>query len=164
MGLVNAREAFQNEPGVEVVTASAAWICLRVAADLRVKDAVVGFFRKYLAEQVSAELSEQLSVALDELLTNAIEHGGAVPGVGVTYIQTTRSVLFHLRDGGPGFSLENANHAAINNPPGHPLRHAEYRAELGLRPGGFGILLVKQIADELIYNETGNEALLIKYL
>jgi len=35
---------------------------------------------------------------------------------------------------------------------------------LGLRPGGFGILLTRQLVDELIYNETGNEVLLIKYV
>jgi anti-sigma regulatory factor (Ser/Thr protein kinase) len=29
---------------------------------------------------------------------------------------------------------------------------------------GFGIMLVRQIADELIYNEAGNEVILVKYL
>jgi anti-sigma regulatory factor (Ser/Thr protein kinase) len=38
------------------------------------------------------------------------------------------------------------------------------RAERGMRPGGFGILLAKKVVDELIYNERGNEVLLIKYV
>jgi anti-sigma regulatory factor (Ser/Thr protein kinase) len=33
-----------------------------------------------------------------------------------------------------------------------------------LRPGGFGILLAKNIIDELIYSEKGNEGMLVKYL
>jgi anti-sigma regulatory factor (Ser/Thr protein kinase) len=33
-----------------------------------------------------------------------------------------------------------------------------------MRPGGFGILLTRHLVDELIYNETGNEVLLIKYV
>jgi anti-sigma regulatory factor (Ser/Thr protein kinase) len=33
-----------------------------------------------------------------------------------------------------------------------------------MRPGGFGILLTRSFVDELLYNEKGNEALLIKYL
>ena len=33
-----------------------------------------------------------------------------------------------------------------------------------MRPGGFGILLSRAFVDELLYNEKGNEALLIKYL
>ena len=31
-------------------------------------------------------------------------------------------------------------------------------------PGGFGIFMTRELVDELIYNETGNEVLLIKYL
>jgi anti-sigma regulatory factor (Ser/Thr protein kinase) len=33
-----------------------------------------------------------------------------------------------------------------------------------LRPGGFGILLAKKLVDELIYDEKGNDVLLVKYL
>jgi anti-sigma regulatory factor (Ser/Thr protein kinase) len=33
-----------------------------------------------------------------------------------------------------------------------------------LRPGGFGILLAKQVVDEMFYNEHRNEVLLIKHL
>ena len=32
------------------------------------------------------------------------------------------------------------------------------------RPGGFGMLIARQVADELVYNESGNEVLLIKHL
>jgi anti-sigma regulatory factor (Ser/Thr protein kinase) len=37
------------------------------------------------------------------------------------------------------------------------------REELGLRPGGLGLLIVRQIVDELVYNERRNEAILIKH-
>jgi len=33
-----------------------------------------------------------------------------------------------------------------------------------MRPGGFGILMAKKLVDELLYNEQGNEVLLVKYL
>ena len=33
-----------------------------------------------------------------------------------------------------------------------------------MRPGGYGLLLASGTVDELIYNEIGNEAILIKYL
>jgi len=32
-----------------------------------------------------------------------------------------------------------------------------------MRPGGFGILITRNIADEVVYNEKGNEVLLLKY-
>ena len=38
---------------------------------------------------------------------------------------------------------------------------AEERAVRELRPGGFGMLLARQVADELVYNEPGNEVILI---
>jgi anti-sigma regulatory factor (Ser/Thr protein kinase) len=33
-----------------------------------------------------------------------------------------------------------------------------------LRPGGFGILIAREMVDEMIYNENHNEVILIKYL
>jgi anti-sigma regulatory factor (Ser/Thr protein kinase) len=35
---------------------------------------------------------------------------------------------------------------------------------MGLRPGGFGMMVAKQVVDEMFYNELGNEVLLIKRL
>jgi hypothetical protein len=35
---------------------------------------------------------------------------------------------------------------------------------MGIRPGGFGLLLSKKLVDDLIYSEQGNDVLLIKYL
>ena len=72
--------------------------------------------------------------------------------------------VFKIGDAGPGFSLNAIAHAAVSNPPEEPLRHTQFRNDLGMRPGGFGILLVKQIADELIYSERGNEVVLVKFL
>jgi anti-sigma regulatory factor (Ser/Thr protein kinase) len=43
------------------------------------------------------------------------------------------------------------------------MAHFDRRSELGMRPGGFGILLVRHLVDELVYNERGNEVLLVKY-
>src|SRR5690349_19044737 len=51
-----------------------------------------------------------------------------------------------------------------SNQPDSPIGHAEVRSEMGMRPGGFGILLTRQLVDDVIYNEKGNEVLLIKYM
>jgi len=56
------------------------------------------------------------------------------------------------------------NHAAILNPEGHPLEHEHVRNLQGLRPGGFGILIARNMVDEMIYNGRHNEVVLIKYL
>ena len=39
-----------------------------------------------------------------------------------------------------------------------------YREAKGLRPGGYGVLLTQKLIDELIYDQKGNEVLLVKYL
>jgi anti-sigma regulatory factor (Ser/Thr protein kinase) len=36
--------------------------------------------------------------------------------------------------------------------------------EKGLRPGGFGIQLANEMLDSVVYNEQGNEVVLIKHL
>ncbi|HUN87169.1 MAG TPA: ATP-binding protein, partial [Terriglobales bacterium] len=69
-----------------------------------------------------------------------------------------------VKDPGLGFSLDELYHAAIANPLDNPVRHMTYREAAGLPSGGYGILLSRHLVDELMYNEQGNEVLLIKYL
>ena len=162
----NAKDFFRGIDDVVVRSALPGWICLRVGPDMDVRAQVVEFFRGQMSN-LSYELCEKLSTAVDELLGNALEHGcKAEPKCAceITYIRTPRMILIQIRDAGPGFELSTISHAAVNNPPEDPLRHADFRSQLGMRPGGFGIMLVKQIADDLIYNEQGNEVVLVKYL
>ena len=164
--VVNAKEAFQGVTHVEVTSALPGWICLRIAPELKAKRQVVDFFQSQMSN-LSEELCEKLCLAVDELLANAIEHGCRVEpksSCELTYIRTPRMILIQVRDAGPGFELGAITHAAVNNPPENPLRHLHLRSEMGMRPGGFGIMLVKQIADDLIYNECGNEVVFVKYI
>jgi anti-sigma regulatory factor (Ser/Thr protein kinase) len=82
----------------------------------------------------------------------------------VNAIRTARSMVFRVRDPGPGFRKESLTHAAVANTPADPTAHIMLRREQGMRAGGYGLLLASGTVDELIYNETGNEAILIKYL
>ena len=65
---------------------------------------------------------------------------------------------------GAGFRRESLDDAAIANPAVDPAAHIEQREAEGIRPGGYGLLLAAGTVDELIYNEIGNEVLLIKYV
>jgi anti-sigma regulatory factor (Ser/Thr protein kinase) len=164
---LSAREAFADEPRIEVRSSDPRWIGLTIAPEMELRRRIADFFRSQMND-LPADLCDKLALAFEELLGNSIEHGAAGLGpkreIDVGYIRTSRMLLFHVRDAGRGFSLDSVPHAAVNNPPEDPLKHAAYRSAMGLRPGGYGILLVKQIADELIYNEHGNAAMLIKYL
>lgn len=164
--MANTRQAFDENVLVQVKSASPNWISLLIAPTLQSKEQVCAHFRERL-QDLPAGLCDALILATDELLTNAIEHGCRLNPqscVEVSLIRTSQMIMLHVRDNGPGFPVHETLHAAINNPPGDPLRHFWVRSEMGMRPGGFGIMLVKQIADELVYNERGNEVLLVKFL
>ena len=98
---------------------------------------------------------------------NAIEHGGkydAKKRVRASLLRSSRALIVHIHDPGTGFSLDFLPHAAISNPEDSPTRHVEIRAERGVRPGGFGILMSRNLVDDLLYNERGNAVLFVKYL
>jgi anti-sigma regulatory factor (Ser/Thr protein kinase) len=82
----------------------------------------------------------------------------------VEYVRAKRMISCRISDPGPGFTLDEIGHAAVANPTDDPLRHVKVRDQLGLRPGGLGILLARQLVDQILYGQDGNEVLLIKYL
>jgi hypothetical protein len=73
-------------------------------------------------------------------------------------------LMYRVADPGPGFTFKGLSHAAVGQPVDEPAAHVALRDEMGLRPGGFGILMTRALADELIYNEAQNEVIFIKYL
>ena len=151
---------------IEVLSAIPQWISLQLRCKLEVADRLIPFLREMGAD-LSPDERENVGAAFRELLMNAIEHGGhSDPSktVRVDYIRTRKSMVYKIWDPGEGFSFDDLAHAAISNSPDAPFQHVEVREKLGLRPGGFGILLTRNFVDELIYNQKGNEVLLIKYV
>ena len=72
--------------------------------------------------------------------------------------------MYRIADPGPGFNIEDLPHAAIGQPSGDPIEHMDVREAKGIRPGGFGLLIVRASVDELLYNEKRNEVVFVKYL
>ena len=153
------------DDGIEVVSATPEWIRLRARCDLKTADRVLQFLDE-ISELPNPERSA-VAMAFREMLTNAIEHGGHLDPnqeVEISYLRARHMVTCRISDPGEGFTLDEIPHAAIANPADDPLRHLEYRDARGMRPGGFGVLLAQRLVDELVYNEQGNEVMLIKYL
>jgi len=112
------------------------------------------------------DVAMQVTQAFRELVLNAVEWGGGLDPkhrVRICCVHTSRMLLYRIADPGPGFRFDDLQHSAAANKDG-AFAIAECREEKGLRPGGFGIRLVQQLADELLYNEKQNEVILIKYL
>lgn len=150
---------------IEVLSDSPSWISVKARCKLETADRLTRFFHELPAD-LDAEQRDRAANAFRELLINAIEHGGHLDPeqkVELHFVRTSRSIVYYVRDPGRGFSLDKLPHAAISHPES-PLAHAQVREEMGIRPGGFGLLLLTDFADELIYNAKGNEVVLIKYL
>jgi anti-sigma regulatory factor (Ser/Thr protein kinase)/ActR/RegA family two-component response regulator len=153
------------DDGIEVLSATPTLISLAVRCDVRTADRLLIFLGE-IADLPEREKRE-VGTAFREMLLNAIEHGGHFDPeqyVEITYVRARKMVMCRIKDPGEGFSLDEIQHAAIANPPEDPMQHLARRDALGLRPGGYGVLMARQLVDELIYGEKGNEVLLVKYL
>lgn len=152
--------------GIEVVSGLPHWLTLRVACRLVTADRLTRFMSE-LQTGMRDDERDLLIAAFRELLLNAMEHGaGFDPDkvIKVTAAKTARAIVYHFEDPGNGFDEDDLVHAAQSDHPDHVLASADARASSGLRPGGFGMLIARQVADELVYNERRNEVLLIKHL
>jgi len=153
------------DDGIDVVSATPEWIRINARCDIKTADRVLQFFDE-IAELPNPERNA-VGMAFREMLMNAIEYGGRLDPdqqVEISYLRVRHMVTCRISDPGEGFTLDEIPHAAIANPEDDPLHHLEYREAKGMRPGGFGVLLTQRLVDELVYNEQGNEVVLIKYL
>jgi DNA-binding response OmpR family regulator len=104
----------------------------------------------------------QLRQAVMEMAHNAIEWGNKHESdrlVTIRYRVYADRVEIVVRDQGPGFNRDDLPHAAA---PDDPFSHLDVRDKLGLRAGGFGLMICKGMVDELRYNDAGNEVTLTK--
>jgi DNA-binding response OmpR family regulator len=163
--------AAMDEPcwddGIEVLSGTPAWISLTARCDLATANRLVQFLHGVRDPSIPEAEKDQVISAFREILINAMEHGAHFDPsqhVEISFIRARRAIACRVKDPGKGFSLEELRHAAAGSSPEDLFSHTAVRDERGMRPGGFGILLAKKLVDELIYNEKGNEVVLVKYL
>jgi DNA-binding response OmpR family regulator len=104
----------------------------------------------------------QIRQAVMEMAHNAIEWGNQHQSdrlVKIIYRVHEDHLEIVVRDQGTGFDRSNLPHAAIAD---DPFTHLDVREKLGLRAGGFGLLICQGMVDEMSYNDQGNEVTLIK--
>ncbi|MBA3936504.1 MAG: response regulator [Planctomycetes bacterium] len=112
--------------------------------------------------RISEPAASEVRLALEELGRNAIEWGNRndiakkvrfgcriLPG----------KIIVYIEDEGAGFDP-----SVVPDPSLDPLAHIQNRIDIGKRLGGYGIHLIKNLMDKLIYNAKGNRVVAIKYL
>jgi DNA-binding NarL/FixJ family response regulator len=153
------------DEGIEILSATPQWIRLAASCDMRTAERLAQFINE-IADLPDAE-RDDVATAFREILMNAIEHGANFDPdkfVEISYLRSRHMVMCRVKDPGEGFSLDEIRHSALSNPPDDPIQHANYREEHGMRAGGYGVLVARSLVDELIFDEKGNNVLLIKYL
>lgn len=150
---------------IEIVSARPNWVELLVPCTREAAGRLEGVMAR-LDTDLAEDVRESVAYAFRELLLNAIEWGGKLDPsrrVRIAYVRANRMLLYRIADPGSGFRMEDLDHAAISHPDS-PIEHMQIREQKGLRPGGFGLLMVRAKVDELIYNEKQNEVIFVKYL
>ena len=151
---------------IEVVSARPEWVEIVVPCSLETAGRVQEFVMQ-LDATLPDDVRESVGQAFRELLMNAVEWGGQLDPsrtVRIACLRTRRMLLYRIADPGEGFDINRLAHAAISNPDDDPLAHDRVREEMGLRPGGLGLVMTRAIVDDVIYNEKRNEVVLVKYL
>ncbi len=155
----------QDVPAIEVLSARPEWVELLVPCTREVVDRVQSFLW-HLEAGLPDDVRHSVGLAFRELLLNGIEWGGQLDPtqkVRVACLRTERMLLYRIADPGSGFTFESLSHAAVGDT-SKAIAHDAVREQNGIRPGGFGLVLIRAIADELIYNERRNEVVFVKYL
>jgi len=148
------------DDGIELLQGTNEYVVLAVRCDLGTLDRLMQFMR--VGVNFPEDEKEEVAFAFREIVLNAMEHGGKFDTskfVEVCYLKSKRQVTCRVKDPGEGFSLQEVLEAGKRKP----------LAEVA-GPGGdpqlegIGIMLAKHYVDELIYNESGNEVFLVKWL
>jgi len=162
----DALEERPHAPPIEVISAKPTWIELLVPCDLDCARRIQ-LFLDQLKIELPEHVKDRVWQAFRELLTNAVEWGGKLDPnrkVRVSFVHTPRMLLYRIADPGPGFKFEGLTHAAAGYSGEDPTIHMEEREKKGLRPGGLGIFMTRELVDDLVYNESQNEVIFVKYL
>jgi DNA-binding response OmpR family regulator len=153
------------ELNIEVVSATPTWVELQVPASFQAAASLEAFFTN-LQVGIDENTQRSISIAFRELLNNAIEHGAKGDSrrrVGISYVRFDRAIMYRITDPGSGFDFGDLPHAAVSYP-GDPLKHLEVRQQQGLRAGGYGLLWIQNLADQVVFSERRNKVIFIKYL
>jgi two-component system, OmpR family, response regulator len=151
---------------IEVVSAKPHWVELIIPCTREAAERIQSFLLK-LETDLPEDVRVAIGMAFRELLLNAVEWGGKLDPnrkVRIAHVRSSRMLMYRVADPGPGFSFKNLAHAAVGQSDDEPFAHVQVRDQLGIRPGGFGIAMIRGLADELLYNEAQNEVIFIKYL
>jgi hypothetical protein len=147
-------------PAIVVVSASPTWIEVLVPCARDVADRIQSYIRQ-LEVDLPREVRDTVGLVFRELLLDAMERNGHLDPncrLRIAYLRAQRMLLYRISGAAMGSGTVDSaqRHAVAAAGPALPAA-----AETTLRPGH---LLALTQADELLFNEAGNEVVVVKYL
>jgi CheY-like chemotaxis protein/anti-sigma regulatory factor (Ser/Thr protein kinase) len=151
----------RTTPSIVVLSARPGWVevltpCTQSCANH--VEAVIGA----LENDLSDDVRRAVGTAFRELLQDAMEGDGHLDShrrVRISCLRGHRMLIYRIADAGYGFRAEDRPAAGLA--PTAPSRPAGGSLQHLLRPG---LLIARQLADEVLVNEGRDEVVFIKYL
>ncbi len=155
------------DDGIELIQGSPEYVVLAVRCALASLERLLHFTRESLP--LPTVECEVVAFAFREVMLNAMEHGGHFDPrefVEVCYLRSKRMVMCRVKDPGEGFSMQEIRDAETAEPLENYAQRAKTQSweKMMMPPRGLGVLMARKFLDDLIFNEKGNEAFLVKYL
>ena len=138
------------------------WIEFTAASEIDYLGRIQKLCAILLFRKLDKALVNDIRLAMEEYGRNAIEWGNKFDKKKVfkiSYCVFTDRIILKFEDEGEGFKLQD-----IPDPSRNPKEHLKLRALSGKRPGGYGIFMMKNIMDDVLYNEKGNVCVMTKYI
>lgn len=151
-------------PSIVVLSARAGWVELLVPCTEDTANRIETYIGGLEAD-LPDELRASIGLMFRELLLDAMSRDGwfdAQRRVRMSCLRARRMLMFRIADAGYGFRAGDQAAMTQAQEASHPSSPGEAAAaDAMLRPG---LLMAKQLADEVLVNEAGDEVVAVKYL
>lgn len=166
LGDVKDTAAVEPAPSIVVLSARAGWVELLLPCTQEVADRIEGYVAS-LETDLPDDIRASVGMVFKELLLDAMGgegHFDQQHRVRIACLRTKRMLMYRIADAGYGF---RAGDIGVSNDTAGPSQRqdqtatADTAAAPTLRPG---LLLARELADELLVNERRDEVVFVKYL
>lgn len=127
---------------------------VKIPSDIKYIRKVSGEIEDFLkSDGVNQEVIFDIRLAVEEAVKNAIIHGNSRKNdltVSISYFLEGNKLTVEVEDMGKGFKPANVPDPRCD--------------ENLLKTGGRGVLLIKELMDEVQYNSMGNKVVMLKYI
>ncbi len=146
---------------IQAVSMAQGWVELTAPSEFEYLSRLQRFTNLLFTNRLPEEECEALRMAMEEIGRNAIEWGNRLDPekqLKISYCVFNDRVVLKFEDEGEGFHPEQ-----VPDPSNDPGGIIAKREKQGKRPGGFGVFLINNIMDEVVYSEKGNVVLTTKF-